>query len=145
VLRRLDCVLEATKAAVLEKAKREEAAGLNPSPSCCASPARAFYNTSPLDLKKLMGDQDHIGENLRAYLQAFSPAVRDIFESFEFHTQIDKLAKAGLLYLVTEKFANIDLHPEVVTNAQMGAVFEELIRKFAEVVQRDRRRTFHPA
>src|ERR1035438_2763004 len=80
-----------------------------------------------------MGDQDHIGENLRAYMQAFSPAVRDIFESFEFHTQIDKLAKSGLLYLVTEKFANIDLHPDVVSNAQMGAVFEELIRKFAEL------------
>jgi type I restriction enzyme M protein len=92
-----------------------------------------FYNTSPLDLKKLMGDQDHIGENLRAYMQAFSPAVRDIFERFEFHTQIDRLAKAGLLYLVTEKFANIDLHPEAVSNAQMGAVFEELIRKFAEL------------
>jgi type I restriction-modification system DNA methylase subunit len=80
-----------------------------------------------------MGDQHNIGENLRAYLQAFSPAVRDIFERFEFHTQVDRLAKAGLLYLVTEKFANIDLHPDVVSNAQMGAVFEELIRKFAEL------------
>jgi type I restriction enzyme M protein len=80
-----------------------------------------------------MGDQDHIGENLRAYMQAFSPAVRDIFESFEFHTQIDKLAKSGLLYMVTEKFATIDLHPDVVSNAEMGTVFEELIRKFAEL------------
>ena len=80
-----------------------------------------------------MGDQDHIGENLRAYMQAFSPAVRDIFESFDFHTQIDRLAKSGLLYLVTEKFANFDLHPIAVSNAQMGAVFEELIRKFAEL------------
>ena len=84
-------------------------------------------------MKKLMGDQDHIRENLFAYMQAFSPAVRDIFERFDFHTQIDRLAKAGLLYLVTEKFANIDLHPETVSNAQMGAVFEELIRKFAEI------------
>jgi type I restriction enzyme M protein len=81
-----------------------------------------FYNTSPLDLKKLMGDQDHIGENLRAHMQAFSPAVRDIFESFDFHTQIDRLAKAGLLYLVAEKFANIDLHPDAVNNAQSGIV-----------------------
>ena len=133
VLRRLDCVLEATKAAVLaEKATREKA-GLNPEAFLLRKAGQLFYNTSPLDLKKLMGDQDHIGENLRAYMQAFSPAVRDIFESFEFHTQIDKLAKAGLLYLVTEKFANIDLHPDVVSNAQMGAVFEELIRKFAEL------------
>src|SRR5688572_10220546 len=133
VLRRLDCVLEPTKAAVLvEKAKREKA-GLNPEPFLLRKSGTFFYNTSPLDLKKLMGDQDHIGENLRAYMQAFSPAVRDIFEKFEFHTQLDKLAKAGLLYLVTEKFANIDLHPEVVSNADMGLVFEELIRKFAEL------------
>ena len=65
--------------------------------------------------------------------RAFSPAVRDIFEAFDFHTQIDRLAKSGLLYLVTEKFANIDLHPEEVTNEQMGHIFEELIRKFAEL------------
>ena len=133
VLRRLDCVLEATKVEVLaEKALREQA-GLNPEPFLLRKSGQFFYNTSPLDLKKLMGDQDHIGENLRAYMQAFSPAVRDIFESFEFHTQIDKLAKSGLLYMVTEKFATIDLHPDVVSNAEMGAVFEELIRKFAEL------------
>jgi type I restriction enzyme M protein len=133
VLRRLDCVLEPTKDAVLAEKEIREAAGLNPEPFLLRKSGQLFYNTSPLDLKKLMGDQDHIGENLRAYMQAFSPAVRDIFESFEFHTQIDKLAKSGLLYLVTEKFANIDLHPEVVSNDQMGAVFEELIRKFAEL------------
>ena len=133
VLRRLDCVLEPTKLAVLAELKVREKAGLNPEPFLLKKAGQLFYNTSPLDLKKLMGDQDHIGENLRAYMQAFSPAVRDIFESFDFHTQIDRLAKSGLLYLVTEKFANIDLHPEVVSNAQMGAVFEELIRKFAEL------------
>src|ERR1700752_4710688 len=66
-------------------------------------------------------------------MQAFSPAVRDIFERFEFHTQIDRLDKARLLYLVTEKFANIDLHPDAVSNAEMGLVFEELIRRFAEL------------
>jgi type I restriction enzyme M protein len=133
VLRRLDCVLEPTKAAVLAELEKRSKAGLNPEPFLLKKSGQHFYNTSPLDLKKLMGDQDHIGENLRAYLQAFSPAVRDIFERFEFHVQIDRLAKAGLLYLVTEKFANIDLHPKVVSNAQMGAVFEELIRKFAEL------------
>ena len=133
VLRRLDCVLEPTKVAVLAEKQTREAAGLNPEAFLLRKSGQFFYNTSPLDLKKLMGDQDHIGENLRAYMQAFSPAVRDIFESFDFHTQIDKLAKSGLLYIVTEKFANIDLHPEVVSNAQMGAVFEELIRKFAEL------------
>jgi type I restriction enzyme M protein len=133
VLRRLDCVLDATKDSVLAELAKRSAAGLNPEPFLLKKSGQLFFNTSPLDLKKLMGDQDHIGENLRAYLQAFSPAVRDIFESFEFHTQIDKLAKSGLLYLVTEKFATIDLHPDAVSNAQMGAVFEELIRKFAEL------------
>jgi type I restriction enzyme M protein len=133
VLRRLDCVLEPTKSAVLREKDTREKAGLNPEPFLLRESGQLFYNTSPFDLKRLMGDQDHIGENLRAYMQAFSPAVRDIFESFEFHIQIDRLQKAGLLYLVTEKFANIDLHPEVVSNVQMGAVFEELIRKFAEL------------
>ena len=132
VLRRLDCVLEATKPAVLAELEKRTKAKVNPEPFLLRKAGQLFYNTSPLDLKTLMGDQDHIGENLRAYMQAFSPAVRDIFERFEFHTQIDKLAKAGLLYLVTEKFANIDLHPDAVSNAEMGAVFEELIRKFAE-------------
>jgi len=133
VLRRLDCVLEPTKEAVLAELEKRKKADINPEPFLLRKAAQLFFNTSPLDMKKLMGDQDHIGENLRAYMQAFSPAVRDIFESFEFHTQIDKLAKSGLLYLVAEKFANIDLHPDVVSNAQMGAVFEELIRKFAEL------------
>ena len=133
VLRRLDCVLEATKPDVLaEKAKREKA-GLNPEPFLIKKAGQLFFNTDTHDLKKLMGDQDNLGENLRKYVAGLSAPVRDIFESFEFHTQIDKLAKSGLLYLVTEKFAGIDLHPEVVTNAQMGLVFEELIRKFAEL------------
>ena len=133
VLRRLDCVLESTKAEVLaEKAKRQKA-GVNPEPFLLRKSGQLFYNTSPLDLKKLMGDQDHIGENLRSYIQGFSPSARDIFERFEFHTQIDRLAKAKLLYLVAEKFAQIDLHPDKVSNADMGLVFEELIRKFAEI------------
>ena len=133
ILRRLDCVLEPTKAAVLAELEKRTKAGVNPEPFLLRKADQLFYNTSTLDLKKLMGDQDHIGENLRKYMQGFSPAVRDIFASFEFHTQVVRLAKAGLLYLVTEKFANIDLHPDAVSNAEMGAVFEELIRKFAEL------------
>lgn len=133
VLRRLDCVLEPTKKAVLAEHEKRKQAKINPEPFLLKKSGQFFYNVSPLDMKRLVGDQDHIKENLYAYIQAFSPAVRDIFEAFEFHTQIDRLAKAGLLYLVTEKFANIDLHPDSVSNAQMGVVFEELIRKFAEI------------
>ncbi len=134
VLRRLDCVLESTKAAVLAEFDAKTKAGLNPEPFLLRLVGDVkFYNTSPLDLVKLLGDQDHIRQNLYAYIQGFSPAARDIFERFDFHTQVERLSKANLLYLVTEKFANIDLHPATVDNAQMGLVFEELIRKFAEI------------
>lgn len=133
ILRRLDCVLAATKPAVLAEFEAKSKAGLNPDPFLLRKAGQSFYNTSPLDLSTLLGDQDHIRQNLYAYVQAFSPAARDIFERFDFHTQVERLAKANLLYLVTEKFANIDLHPQSVDNMQMGLVFEELIRKFAEI------------
>lgn len=134
ILRRLDCALEATKPAVLAELDAKTKAGLNPEPFLLRKAGNiGIYNTSPLDLPKLLGDQDHIRENLYAYIQGFSAAARDIFERFDFFTQVERLAKGGLLYLVTEKFANIDLHPEAVDNASMGLVFEELIRKFAEI------------
>ena len=133
VLRRLDCVLAPTKQAVLTELAIRTKARVNPEPFLLRKSGQHFYNASPLDLKTLLGDQDHIGENLRAYIEGFSPTVRDIFVSFEFDAQIDRLQKAKLLYLVTEKFANADLHPDRVSNAQMGLVFEELIRKFAEL------------
>jgi len=134
VLRRLDCVLAPTKDKVLAESKKKADAGINPDPFLRRILGEArFYNTSPMDLPKLLGDQDHIRQNLYSYVQAFSPEARDIFERFDFYTQIERLAKDKLLYLVTEKFANIDLHPDRVDNAQMGLVFEELIRKFAEL------------
>lgn len=133
VLRRLDCVLATTKPAVLAEFEAKTKAGLNPDPFLLRKAKQSFYNTSKLDLPTLLGDPDHIRQNLYTYVQSFSPAVRDIFERFDFHTQVERLAKANLLYLVTEKFANINLHPDEVDNAQMGLVFEELIRKFAEL------------
>ncbi len=134
VLRRLDCVLAPTKDKVLAEHRKKTDAGVNPDPFLRRKVGEAkFYNVSPMDLPKLLGDQDHIKQNLYAYLQDFSPEARDIFERFDFHAQVERLAKSNLLYLVTEKFANIDLHPDRVDNAQMGHVFEELIRKFAEL------------
>lgn len=133
VLRRLDCVLEPTKEAVLAEYAAKTAQGMNPEPFVLRKAGQTFYNTSKLDMRKLMGDQDNIAQNLFAYIQAFSPDVRDIFERFEFAAQVDRLAKAGLLYQVTEKFARIDLHPNKVGNHQMGLAFEELIRKFSEL------------
>lgn len=132
VLRRLDCVLTDTKPAVLaEYAAKKNMLGHES--FLYRKSAQTFYNAHELDLPTLLGDQDHIRQNLYAYIQAFSPEARDIFERFDFYTQIERLAKADLLYLVTEKFANIDLHPNAVDNASMGLVFEELIRKFAEI------------
>lgn len=134
VLRRLDCVLEPTKEAVLKELAAKTKAGVNPAPFLYKKAGNLkFYNQSSLDLGKLLGDPDHIAHNLFSYVQGFSGEVRDIFEHFEFQAQIERLNKAGLLYQVTEKFTNIDLHPEAVSNAQMGLVFEELIRKFAEI------------
>lgn len=114
VLRRLDCVLETTKAAVLAEQADKLKADINPEPFLLRKAGQSFYNISPLDMKKLMGDQDHIRENLCAYSQGFSAAVRDIFERFDFYTQIERLTKAGLLYQVTERFAHVDLHPDKV-------------------------------
>ena len=88
VLRRLDSVLEPTKDDVLAEKEKRDAAGLNPEPFLLKKSGQHFYNTSPLDIKKLMGDQDNIAENMFSYVQAFSPAVRDIFECFDFHTQV---------------------------------------------------------
>ena len=133
VLRRLDCVLAPTKGAVLAELDKRTKAGLNPEPFLLKAAGQAFYNSSRLDLRTLLGDPDHIAENLRSYVQAFAPAVRDVFARFDFPTQVERLDKANLLYLVTEKFAAIDLHPDAVSNAQMGTVFEELIRRFAEL------------
>lgn len=131
VLRRMDCVLEGTKATVLAELANRQKLEIPPDPFLLRASGQSFFNTSPLDMKKLMGDQDHIAENLYSYISGFSPAVRDIFERFEFHAQIERLNKSGLLYQVAERFAQVNLHPNEVDNHQMGLVFEELIRKFA--------------
>ncbi|MFT5302320.1 MAG: type I restriction enzyme M protein [Mariniblastus sp.] len=99
VLRILDCVLEPTKPAVLKELDKRSATKVNPEPFLLKKSKCLFYNTSQLDIKKLMGDQDNIAENMCSYILAFSPAVRDIFECFDFHTQVERLHKANLLYL----------------------------------------------
>jgi type I restriction enzyme M protein len=133
VLRRMDCVLAGTKKAVLAEDVTRSKSGINPAAFLLRKAKQSFYNTSPMDIQTLMGDQDHVRENLCSYIQAFSPSVRDIFDRFEFFTQIERLDKCGLLYQVAEKFSGIDLHPETVSNTEMGTVFEELIRKFSEI------------
>jgi type I restriction enzyme M protein len=133
VLRRLDCVLAPTKAEVLKEYAAKQAAGIAFEPFVKRKAGLEFYNVSSLDMGKLMGDQDNVRANLDNYIQGFAPDVRSIFEHFDFAATVERLHKAKLLYLVTEKFAGFNLHPSSVDNVQMGLVFEELIRKFAEI------------
>ncbi len=133
LLRRLDCVLADTKQAVLKKIAEHKGKEPLPAPVLQRAAKQNFYNTSKLDMQAILNDQSNIRKNLYAYLQAFSPAARDIFERFDFHSRLERLDKNGLLYLVVEKFAAVDLHPDKVDNGQMGLAFEELIRKFAEL------------
>jgi type I restriction enzyme M protein len=133
VLRRLDCVLAPTKDAALKEYADKQAAGIAFEPFVKRKTGLDFYNVSSLSLGKLMGDQDNIRANLDSYIQGFAPDVRSIFEHFDFAATVERLHKAKLLYLVSEKFAAVDLHPQHVDNVQMGLVFEELIRKFAEL------------
>jgi len=133
VLRRLDCILESTKNQVLDEFKKRTAEGVDPTPFLTRIAKQSFYNASPLDLSKALAEPTHIRQNLLSYINGFSSNVGDIFEKYEFDDQVNKLANADLLYLVTKKFSEIDLHPNVVSNTDMGLVFEELIRKFAEL------------
>ena len=133
VLRRLDCILESTKDQVLEEFKKRTKEGVDPTPFLTRIAKQSFYNSSPLDLSKALAQPTQIRQNLLSYINGFSSNIGDIFEKYEFDDQIDKLGNADLLYLIAKKFSEIDLHPNHVSNADMGLVFEELIRKFAEL------------
>ena len=91
-----------------------------------------FHNTSKFNFEKLKGDPNHLAANLKAYIRGFSTNAQDIIERFEFDKHIAKLDESNLLFQVVSRFAEVDLHPEVVPNHVMGSVFEELIRRFAE-------------
>ena len=134
VLRRLDCVLEPTKQAVLRRKEALEAAGVTSMEEILLRVAKQpFYNTSPFSFRTLLSDDANLAANLRAYIGGFSSGAADVLEKYGFDHQITRLAEAGLLYQVVAKFAEIDLHPDTVPNHQMGYVFEELIRRFSEI------------
>ncbi len=132
VLRRLDCVLEGTKPAVL-KAVEQHGHRPNPDPILRrAAGDLGFYNTSKLGFRRLLDDPQQLAGSLREYIAGFSPGAAETIQKFNFDEQITRLDEADLLYLVIGKFADVDLHPVVVSNLQMGYVFEELIRRFSE-------------
>lgn len=131
LLRRLECVLEPTKPAVLKaaEANRNKSAGVQDALLLKAA-KQQFYNTSPLTLGTLSDTQTM--DDLESYVQAFSPKAREIFNYFNFDEFVDQLNNANLLYQVVQRFAAMDLSPATRSNYEMGLVFEELIRKFAE-------------
>src|SRR5918999_1710492 len=134
VLRRLDCVLEPTKAEVLARHAALKGRVENVEPVLeSVSGVRLVYNTSPLDFRRLLDDPANVADNLRSYIAGFSPAARDVIEKFGFDAQITRMDRANLLYLVVSQFAEIDLHPDAVSNLEMGYLYEELVRKFSEL------------
>ncbi len=136
VLRRLDCVLDSTKAAVLEahaRHSRRIESEEHLAPFLRAAAGAEFYNVSPFTLPKLLADPANLATNLSRYIRAFSTDARDTLDKFEFETQIARLQRSDLLYKVVAKFAEIDLHPDVVPNQEMGYIYEELIRRFSEL------------
>ena len=133
VLRRFDCVLAETKLEVLEKYESLKKTGLqNVDPILNRISKHGFNNTSRYDFERLLADPDNIASNLRNYINGFSKNVREIIEHFDFDKEITKLDENNLLYLVVSEFNKIDLHPDKVSNIEMGYIFEELIRRFSE-------------
>ncbi|MEZ9561380.1 N-6 DNA methylase [Vibrio splendidus] len=131
LLRRLECVLEATKPDVLTKYDAVKAMPFEAQDKLLTHTAQlSFYNTSKMDLNRL--GETGVASNLENYIQSFSPNAREIFEHFDFFNTIDKLEEADLLYKVAKRFATTDLHPNTISNHGMGLIFEELIRRFAE-------------
>jgi type I restriction enzyme M protein len=133
VLRRLDCVLEPAKQAVLDRHSQLAGRIENMEPVLQAVAGQQFYNTSPLTFTKLLDDPDTIADSLQLYIGGFSETARDVIGKFDFGVQIDRLWKANLLYKVIGKFAEIDLHPDTVSNIEMGYLYEELVRRFSEL------------
>jgi type I restriction enzyme M protein len=145
VLRRLDCVLAGTKGKVL--AKQAELRGKkleNLDPQLRKIAGFAFCNTSRCDFEKLLADAPHLAANLRNYIAGFSPNMREVLEKFDFDNTISKLDEAGLLFQVLERFKNVELHPDKIDNPTMGTIFEELIRKFNEVLNENPGEHFTP-
>ncbi|GHC52985.1 type I restriction-modification system subunit M [Roseibacillus persicicus] len=133
LLRRLECVLEASKPAVLAEAEKITAMNLPEEAEeqlLLRAAGLTFFNTSPMDLGKL--GEAGIAANLETYLRKFSRDAREIFEYFNFNEFIGQLADANLLYKVVQRVRTADLNPEAISNHEMGLVFEELIRRFAE-------------
>ena len=144
VLRRLDCVLQPTKRHVMDVNAQYKGQLENLDPLLRRAAGYAFYNTSSYDFERLLQDAPHLADNLRNYIAGFSPNMREVLEKFDFANTIAKLDEAGLLFKVMERFKPLDLHPDVVSNIEMGYIFEELIRRFNEALNENPGEHFTP-
>jgi type I restriction enzyme M protein len=133
VLRRLDCVLEPTKDEVLARLEQLKGKLENVGPVLQPITGIDVYNTSPLTLRKILADPNQVAGNLRGWIAGFDPETRDVIEKFDFDTQIGRLDRAKLLYHVLARVTEVDLHPGMVSNVEMGYLYEELIRRFSEL------------
>lgn len=130
VLRRFDCVLASSKEKILELNKTLTVA--NKKPIFKRYTGHDYYNVSRFDFARLLDDSNAIDTNLRDYINGFSDDVKEILDNFDLETIIVRLKKANLLYLIIQKFSEIDLKSDTVDNLEMGYMFEELIRRFSE-------------
>lgn len=145
VIRRFDSVLSDTKSAVLDKFESVQALPMRDVLLRKAS-GHAFYNTSKYDFEKLLDDPDNIEDNFRDYLNGFSENVRDIIEKFKFDGHITTMANKGILYIVIKEFTSprANLHPSIISNLEMGYIFEEIIRRFSESHNEDAGQHYTP-
>ena len=136
VLRRLDCVLEASKDKVIAMHQKLKAEGKYDAETIEKMINRkcklTFHNTSEFTFQKLLGDPDKLAANLGNFIAGFSSRARIIIEKFKFEEEIEKLDEANRLFEVVKKFADVDLHPDRIPNIAMGYVFEDLVRRFNE-------------
>ncbi len=133
VLRRLDCVLESNKDEIYNLYEEYKSKVDDPSPIIKNTVKKEFYNYSKYDLVRLKSDPKNIYMNFQNYINGYSKNVYEIIENFQFEKPVEKLNKSNKLYLLIDKFTEIDLHPNVVDNHTMGQIFEELLRKFSEM------------
>ena len=135
VLRRLDCVLDATKADVIAMHKKHKADGKDAEAIERIITHKIkvpFFNLSEFTFETLLGDPDKLAANLGNYMAGFSSRARKIIEKFDFEREIDKLEEANRLFDVVKQVAAVDLHPDTIPNIAMGYVFEDLVRRFKE-------------
>lgn len=146
VIRRFDCILADTKDAVLAKYEQVKHVPMKDVLLRSATGGKAFYNTSKYTFERLLNDPDNIEENFRDYLNGFSENVQDIIEKFKFDGHITTMANKGILYIVIKEFTSprANLHPDVISNLEMGYIFEEIIRRFSEAHNEDAGQHYTP-